>query len=172
VADLTFRVAVPADVRPLLHFWGQSAEGTHRAADSFEAVDLLLARDPDALVVVADGQVLVGSLVIGWDGWRAHLYRLAVRADYRRRGIGSALLRLAEERIRTLGGSRIDAMVLDGNTSAQHLWAQSGYQAGRVVPLDQDPDAKISCYPVAGRVSSSPGPPPPLAIKQRWPRHW
>ena len=65
--------------------------------------------------------------MVGWDGWRCHLYRLAVRPDYRRRGIGTALLKRAEERFVALGGARADAMVLDGNDSAHQAWSQAGY---------------------------------------------
>jgi ribosomal protein S18 acetylase RimI-like enzyme len=45
-----------------------------------------------------DDQLIVGCLVIGWQGWPCHLYRLAVRPNYRRRAIGTALPKRAEER--------------------------------------------------------------------------
>ena len=73
--------------------------------------------------MAADEGVLVGSVIAGWDGWRAHLYRLAVRPDRRRQGIGVALLAAAEERLRALGARRIDAMVLDRNELGQRLWS-------------------------------------------------
>jgi ribosomal protein S18 acetylase RimI-like enzyme len=87
----------------------------------------MIQRDPEGLVLVRDGDLTVGSLVIGWDGWRCHLYRLAVLPDYRRRGIGTALLRRAEERFLAFGGTRADAMVLDANDSAHELWSRAGY---------------------------------------------
>ncbi len=68
-----------------------------------------------------------GSVIAGWDGWRCHLYRLAVREDRRRRGVATALLDLAEQRFRSLGAHRVDAMVLVGNGVGQAAWAARGY---------------------------------------------
>ncbi len=121
---------VVADVDSILLFWKQAAEDSNRPMDSHDAVHRLIDRDADALVLVMDDQLIVGSLVIGWDGWRCHLYRLAVLPDYRRRGIGTALLKRAEERFLAFGGTRSDAMVLDGNDMAHQLWSRAGYTQG------------------------------------------
>jgi ribosomal protein S18 acetylase RimI-like enzyme len=126
--ELTFRPAVAADVDSILLFWKQAAEDSNRPTDSREAVSGLIRRDPAALLLVMDTERIVGSLVIGWDGWRCHLYRLAVHPQYRRRGIGSALLERAEQRFSAHGGTRVDAMVLDGNESAHGLWSRAGYR--------------------------------------------
>ncbi|MGD3110996.1 GNAT family N-acetyltransferase [Streptomyces sp. YGL11-2] len=64
---------------------------------------------------------------MGFDGWRCHLYRLAVHPDRRRRGTGRALPAAAEARFTALGGRRGDAMVLDRNGLAHHAWRAAGY---------------------------------------------
>ena len=71
---------------------------------------------------------MIGAVIAGWGGWRCHLYRLAVRPRWRRRGVASALLRAAEDRFRALGAGRADAMVLDSNDLGQNLWVASGYR--------------------------------------------
>jgi hypothetical protein len=47
--------------------------------DTREAVTALIGHDPDALIHAEHDGEFIGSIVAGWDGWRCHLYRLAVR---------------------------------------------------------------------------------------------
>ena len=125
--DLVLRGAHSYEVGAVLAFWRRAAENDHRPPDSAAAVAALQLRDPDALILAVDGSDIVGTVVAGWDGWRCHLYRLAVAPERRREGIGRALIAAAEERFRILGGSRVDAMVLDDNDRAHAIWAAGGY---------------------------------------------
>jgi ribosomal protein S18 acetylase RimI-like enzyme len=127
VSALTFRLAAAGDVAAVLAFWGVAAEDSGRPADTPDALARLIQRDAEALTLVMDGDAIVGTLVAGWDGWRCHIYRLAVHPDYRQRGIARELLTRAEQRLASLGGSRADAMVLDANDSAHPVWERSGY---------------------------------------------
>lgn len=121
------RAALPDEVEEILELWRVAGENTERPTDRRDAVDRLLERDPGAvLVAVEDGRV-VGTVIAGWDGWRAHLYRLAVLPQERRRGIARALLDAASRRLTALGARRLDAMVLEGNDGGRHLWDAAGY---------------------------------------------
>ncbi|WP_093802015.1 GNAT family N-acetyltransferase [Streptomyces sp. Wb2n-11] len=124
--DLRIRAADPGDLDAVLAFWKEAAEGTS-ISDDRAGVERLVARDPGSLLLAELGGELVGTVVAGFDGWRCHLYRLAVHRDRRRRGIGSALLAAAEERFVELGGRRGDAMVLTRNERAHHAWRAAGY---------------------------------------------
>ncbi|MFJ8165861.1 GNAT family N-acetyltransferase [Streptomyces sp. NPDC096136] len=121
------RSATVADAEGVLAFWKAAAEGTS-ITDDVAGVTRLIGRDPDALILAESGGVLVGTLIAGWDGWRASLYRLAVLPSHRRQGISKTLLEAAEQRFRELGGRRGDAMVLVENKQAQAAWAAAGYR--------------------------------------------
>jgi ribosomal protein S18 acetylase RimI-like enzyme len=128
MTEVILRAAEAADVAAVLAFWREAAEDAHRPADGADAIRALIARDPGALILAEDlDDVLVGTVIAGWDGWRCHLYRLAVSPARRRLGIGRRLIDAAEQRFRTLGGTRADAMVLRENTLAQGAWRAAGY---------------------------------------------
>jgi ribosomal protein S18 acetylase RimI-like enzyme len=126
VSKVKIRTARLAEVSGLLAFWARAAEGAS-ITDDADGVTRLLVRDPDALLVAEREGAIVGTVIAGYDGWRCHLYRLAVDPAQRRQGIAAALLAAAHERFVTLGGRRADAMVLDHNELGQHAWRAAGY---------------------------------------------
>ncbi|MFI6488977.1 GNAT family N-acetyltransferase [Streptomyces sp. NPDC050564] len=126
MTDPRIRAATPDDLDAVLAFWKVAAEGTS-ISDDRDGVDRMIARDPEALILAEQDGELAGTVIAGFDGWRCHLYRLAVHPERRRLGIGAALLAAAEERFVRLGGRRGDAMVLQRNETAQHAWRAAGY---------------------------------------------
>ena len=126
-AVVIVRSASVSDIAAVLAFWQLAAQDAHRPADSREALERLMERDPEALLLAEEDGRLVGSVIAGWDGWRCHLYRLAVDPQRRRQGIGTTSLERAERRFRSLGGPRADAMVLEDNGLAHQAWRATGY---------------------------------------------
>jgi len=88
----------------------------------------LLARDADALLVAADDTGVVGTVIVGWDGWRGHLYRLVVEPRSRRLGIATRLVDEAKRRARALGAGKVDAMVALDNVGAVEFWERQGLE--------------------------------------------
>jgi ribosomal protein S18 acetylase RimI-like enzyme len=123
---MQIRSATADDVDAVLAFWQQAAQG-RSVSDDREGVLGLVEHDPQALLIADDEGVIVGTVIAGWDGWRCHIYRLAVLPSRRREGIGRALVAMAEARFTAAGGRRSDAMVLDDNDDAQQVWRGLGY---------------------------------------------
>lgn len=128
MSDLDVRAAGAADVDAVLAFWQAAAEGKS-VSDDPAGVRGLVERDGAALLLAERDGELVGTVIAGFDGWRCHLYRLAVAPAHRRTGVATALLAAAEDRFRSLGGRRADAMVLDRNERGHAVWGAAGYAA-------------------------------------------
>jgi ribosomal protein S18 acetylase RimI-like enzyme len=130
---IALRAAAPHDIPSVLAFWNEcSAEPSH--TDDADGLATLLAAAPDALVLAVDGEVaadhgIVGTVIAGWDGWRGSLYRLAVAPASRRRGIATALVREAEQRLHGYGVRRMHLIVgRAGGEAAEQFWLSVRYE--------------------------------------------
>ncbi|HEX5529458.1 MAG TPA: GNAT family N-acetyltransferase [Methylomirabilota bacterium] len=118
---VVIRPCRPDEGPALLDLW-HHADASPSPTDTPEQVDQVI-RDPAASVLVAvDNDLLVGSIIGGWDGWRGNLYRLAVLPSYRRRGVARALVAAAEERLAERGARRVSALVEHDHPWAVGFW--------------------------------------------------
>lgn len=122
---ISYRACRPEDIDRVLELWKIGAPGG--STNTRAALETRLIRDGDLFLLAWDADLLAGSLIGAWDGWRANMYRLAVRPEYRRRGIGSELVRRVEEMLRKLGATRIYALALLDSPQAGGFWAALGY---------------------------------------------
>ena len=77
-------------------------------------------------VAEADG-IVVGTVMAGWDGQRGWLYHLATAPPHRRRGIGRALVRAAEEALVARGCPKVNLQVVAANRDVAAFYARLGY---------------------------------------------
>src|SRR6266849_6956068 len=75
------------------------------------AVPAKLAVQPELFLVALDGGQVIGSIMAGYDGHRGWLYAVAVLDSHRRLGVGTALVRGAEARLRSMGCGKINLQV-------------------------------------------------------------
>ncbi len=79
------------------------------------------------VVVARDAGVIVGFGIMSYPRDDAHLLLFAVRPEYRRRGVGSAMLSLLESVGRELGMRRIRVECRRDNDAARNFYAEHGY---------------------------------------------
>ena len=86
------------------------------------------------LVAELEGLV-VGVVMAGYDGHRGWVNYLAVDIGQRRRGIGTALMRDAERRLKLLGCPKVNLQVRFENTAVQSFYAALGYGVDEVASM-------------------------------------
>jgi ribosomal protein S18 acetylase RimI-like enzyme len=115
----------------VLALWDLSRSPVSVTPDTPEAVGALIGQPGAALLLAIEDDEVVGTLVVGWDGWRGNLYRLAVREDFRRRGIALALVEAGHDHLRSVGARRVTALVGADEEPAAALWRAAGYEHDR-----------------------------------------
>jgi ribosomal protein S18 acetylase RimI-like enzyme len=126
-AEVGVRPAGEADVEVVLRLWDVARSPAATTSDDAATVERLLAHDPGALLLAdRDGQI-VGTAIATWDGWRGHIYRLAVLSGYRRQGVGRLLVGAGQERLRALGATTVSAVGQD-EPGPIAFWTAIGYR--------------------------------------------
>lgn len=125
---VTFRPAAARDTPAVLALWAQARSAAAATPDDDVAVMRVIDQPGSTLLVAEDSGRIVGSLIVAWDGWRGNMYRLAVLASYRRRGIAGRLVELGHRHLEAVGARRVTALVAHRETEATGLWSSLGYE--------------------------------------------
>ena len=106
----------------------QKTEGVSiRDADSLEATQRYLARNPNLSFVATEKGAVIGCIMAGHDGRRGYLQHLAVATTHRNRGIASHLIENSLAELERLGIYKSHIDVLQSNASAQRYWKAKGW---------------------------------------------
>ena len=120
------RECYPAEAEALLALW-QVAGTSPSVTDTITDIRNTIESPASVLIAKVDSRI-VGSLIATFDGWRGNMYRIAVHPDYRRRGIGRALVREGERFLVGQGAKRITALVEEKYPRAVAFWSSVGYE--------------------------------------------
>jgi ribosomal protein S18 acetylase RimI-like enzyme len=119
------------DVVALWHAAGLTRPWNDPAADFNRAV----AGATSAILLLRDGDALLGTAMVGEDGHRGWVYYLAVAEAARGQGHGRALMAGAESWLRARGCPKLQLMVRAGNDAAIGFYRALGLEPQPVVTL-------------------------------------
>lgn len=74
-----------------------------------------------------DGR-LIGTIIIGHDGHRGWIYRLAIAPEFRRHGHARALVRHAEQWLKEQNIRKSQFMIRDSNEAVKNFYVRLGYE--------------------------------------------
>lgn len=126
--SLDIRPMAEEELRLLYALW-EAAQLPYKpkVRDSLENLARQRSGNPGGFIGAFDGDRLVGFALASDDGRRGWINRIAVHPDYRRTGLASRLVVVAEEELRNRGMQIIAALIEDYNTASRGLFEKSGY---------------------------------------------
>ena len=96
--------------------------------DSKEGVSRFLKRNPKtSIVAVADGRI-VGSILCGHDGRTACFYHVCVKEEFRKQGIGKAMVTAAMRALQKEKVNKISLVAFRDNAVGNQFWHEEGWK--------------------------------------------
>lgn len=98
-------------------------------------IDRKLATDPAGLLVAVDDDVIIGSVMVGYDGHRGWVNYLAVSPSRHRGGVGRRLMDAAEQYLLDRGCPKLNLQIRTSNDAAIGFYESLGYATDDVVSM-------------------------------------
>lgn len=131
MSDRTFTVRTMTieDYEGLYALWKTiRGFGMRSIDDSREGVERFLRRNPTTSVVAVDGEgAIVGGILCGHDGRRGCLYHVCVREDWRRQGIGKAMVVHCMNALKAEQINKVSLIAFTANDIGNAFWKCIGW---------------------------------------------
>jgi len=127
--DFNIRTMEESDYEEVYDLWTTIHGFAMRSIDdSKEGVYKFLKRNPNTSVVaVVDGKI-VGTILAGHDGRHGSLYHVCVKEEYRKHGIGKAMVTSAMIRLKEEGINKVQLVAFAGNQVGNQFWHAEGWR--------------------------------------------
>ena len=122
------------DIPALVTLW-EVCELTRPWNDPERDARLAIESATSTILGLRDGDMLIASVMAGFDGHRGWVYYLAVAPDRRREGLGRQLMAAAETWLRERGAPKLQLMVRTSNEEALGFYEALGLERQEVVTL-------------------------------------
>ena len=125
----TIRTMTTEDYQGLHDLWMTIHDfGIRSIDDSEEGGGRFLKRNPDTSVVAeAEDGSIVGGILCGHDGRRGCLYHVCVREDYRRLGIGKAMVVFCMNALKEEKINKVSLIAFTANDVGNAFWNCIGW---------------------------------------------
>ena len=128
MTNTEIRPYLESDRAAIVELWREVFPESPRWNDPETDIQRKLSVQRELFLVATFGSEVVGTAMAGYDGHRGWVYYLAVRSNYRRRGIGSVLMKNVEERLARLGCPKLNLQVRVSNEGVVGFYRRLGYK--------------------------------------------
>lgn len=127
--EYTIRVMAEADYGEVYRLWMSiKGFGIRSIDDSREGVERFLRRNPTSSMVAEAGGRIVGAILCGHDGRRGCLYHVCVNPQYRRRGIGKAMVVFCMDALKEEKINKVSLIAFTKNDIGNAFWHSVGWK--------------------------------------------
>ena len=103
------------------------------AADARRA----LGNDGSTVLIGVEGDRVVSSAMVGYDGHRGWVYYVAVSPELQGMGLGGVMMHAAENWLRGRGVEKLQLMIREENHAVRSFYRQLGYQTEQVTVMSR-----------------------------------
>lgn len=95
--------------------------------DSREGVERFVRRNPTTSIVAQADENIIGAILCGHDGRRGCLYHVCVAEEYRKHGVGKAMVTQAIKALKKEQINKIEVVAFTSNEVGNHFWKDMGW---------------------------------------------
>jgi len=116
-----------SDRQAVIALWRRVFPDAPAHNDPATDIDRKLAVQSELFFVALSGESLIGTAMAGFDGHRGWVYYVAVSPEYRRRGVGTALMRRVEEALAARECGKLNLQIRASNEPVVAFYRALGY---------------------------------------------
>ncbi len=131
---MDIRAYQPTDESAVIALW-EACGLTRPWNDPHKDIARKLTEQPELFLVGVEGEKLMATAMVGFDGHRGWVYYLAVDPALQRLSYGKQLMHEAEQLLIARGCPKINLLVRSSNTKVLKFYAELGYTQDDVVSL-------------------------------------
>lgn len=123
---LRVREMLESEAERVVSLW-HAAGVTRPWNNPHKDIAFAMSADQASILVAEDEDVLVGTVMVGEDGHRGWVYYVAADPQYRRQGVGRALMAAAEQWLQQRGIWKLNLLVRSDNVDVVGFYQRLGY---------------------------------------------
>lgn len=126
--NFSLRVMQIEDYEQIYKLWMTiDGFGIRTIDDSYEGVERFIKRNPTTSVVAECDGKIVGAILCGHDGRRGCLYHVCVHKEYRKRGIGKAMVVFCMKALQAEQINKVSLIAFKSNVVGNAFWKSAGW---------------------------------------------